>query len=233
MTKIVAANFKTNLSRKDTKSYLDTLDKKLLTSDKIYIFPTPVSLCENSFTHLKIGTQNAYPVLNGAFTGEIGLSSLKELGINSILIGHSERRNILGESQDLCVKKFDFFAKEGFEIIYCVGEDLSIRDRGFEDVKRFIKSEFENIATDYEKLIIAYEPVWAIGTGRSANIHQIQETHHFIKEISSVPLLYGGSVNEKNVSEILDIDEVDGVLVGSASLDIDNFCEIILKAREK
>lgn len=233
MTKIVAANFKTNLSRKETKSYLDSLDTKLSPSDKIYIFPTPLSLCQNSFGNLKIGTQNAYPISNGAFTGEIGLNSLKELGINSILIGHSERRNILGESQDFCVKKFDFFAKEGFEIIYCVGEDLSIRDSGFEDVKRFIKSEFENIATDYDKLIIAYEPVWAIGTGRSANTEQIQQTHHFIKEISSAPLLYGGSVNEKNVSEILGINEVDGVLVGSASLNIDSFCEIIQKAREK
>lgn len=233
MTKIVAANFKTNLSRKDTKNYLYSLDTQLSSSDKIYIFPTPVSLCENSFNHLKIGTQNAYPVSNGAFTGEIGLHSLKELGINSILIGHSERRNILGESQELCAKKFDFFAKEGFEIIYCVGEDLSIRDRGFEDVKRFIKSEFENIALDYNKLIIAYEPIWAIGTGKSADSGQIQEMHHFIKEISTAPLLYGGSVNEKNVSEILDINEVDGVLVGSASLDIDKFCEIIQKAREK
>lgn len=233
MTKIVAANFKTNLSRKDTKGYLDNLDTELSSSDKIYIFPTPLSLCENNFRHLKIGTQNAYPVLNGAFTGEIGLNSLRELGITSILIGHSERRNILGESQELCVKKFDFFAKEGFEIIYCVGEDLSIRDGGFKDVKRFIKSEFENIAIDYDKLIIAYEPIWAIGTGRSANIEQIRETHHFIKEIASAPVLYGGSVNEKNVSEILDIDTVSGVLVGSASLDIDGFCKIIQKAREK
>lgn len=233
MKKIVAANFKTNLSRKDTKSYLDNLDTKLLPSDNIYIFPSPVSLCENSFRHLKIGTQNAYPILSGAFTGEIGLNSLKELGITTILIGHSERRNILGESQELCAKKFDFFAKEGFEIIYCIGEDLSVRDRGFEEVKRFIKSEFENIPTSYNKLIIAYEPIWAIGTGRSANIDQIQQTHQFIKEISSAPLLYGGSVNEKNVAEILDIDEVDGVLVGSASLDIDNFCEIIQKARKK
>lgn len=233
MKKIVAANFKTNLSRKDTKSYLDNLDTKLLPSDNIYIFPSPVSLCENSFRHLKIGTQNAYPILSGAFTGEIGLNSLKELGITTILIGHSERRNILGESQELCAKKFDFFAKEGFEIIYCIGEDLSVRDKGFEEVKRFIKSEFENIPTSYNKLIIAYEPIWAIGTGRSANIDQIQQTHQFIKEISSAPLLYGGSVNEKNVAEILDIDEVDGVLVGSASLDIDNFCEIIQKARKK
>lgn len=233
MKKIVAANFKTNLSRKDTKSYLDSLDTKLLPSDNIYIFPSPVSLCENSFRHLKIGTQNAYPILSGAFTGEIGLNSLKELGITTILIGHSERRNILGESQELCAKKFDFFAKEGFEIIYCIGEDLSVRDKGFEEVKRFIKSEFENIPTSYNKLIIAYEPIWAIGTGRSANIDQIQQTHQFIKEISSAPLLYGGSVNEKNVAEILDIDEVDGVLVGSASLDIDNFCEIIQKARKK
>lgn len=233
MKKIVAANFKTNLSRKDTKSYLDSLDTKLLPSDNIYIFPSPVSLCENSFRHLKIGTQNAYPILSGAFTGEIGLNSLKELGITTILIGHSERRNILGESQELCAKKFDFFAKEGFEIIYCIGEDLSVRDKGFEEVKRFIKSEFENIPTSYNKLIIAYEPIWAIGTGRSANIDHIQQTHQFIKEISSAPLLYGGSVNEKNVAEILDIDEVDGVLVGSASLDIDNFCEIIQKARKK
>ncbi|MDO7252464.1 triose-phosphate isomerase [Helicobacter cappadocius] len=233
MTKIVAANFKTNHTKKTTKSYLESLEKKLLASDKIYIFPTPIALCENNFKHLKVGTQNAYPILNGAFTGEVGLESLKELDIKTILIGHSERRNILGESQKFCAEKFDFFAKEDFEIIYCVGEDISIREKGVENVKKFIKTQFENIPVQYPKLIIAYEPIWAIGSGMSASAEQIQQTHSFIKEISPAPVLYGGSVNIKNIAEILNIQEVDGVLVGSASLNIDSFYKIIQEARNK
>ncbi|PAF54563.1 triose-phosphate isomerase [Helicobacter sp. 13S00482-2] len=233
MTKIIAANFKTNHTRKSTEEYIQSLDKKLLPSDKVYIFPTPIALCENNFKHLNIGTQNAYPIFNGAFTGEIGLQALKELNIKTILIGHSERRNILKESQEFCAEKFNFFMKEEFEIIYCVGESLCVREKGFEDVKKFIQTQFENIPIKYPKLIVAYEPIWAIGSGMSASLEQISQTHCFIKSICDAPVLYGGSVNAKNASEILNTKEVDGVLVGSASLDMESFYEIIKKAREK
>ncbi|PAF42985.1 triose-phosphate isomerase [Helicobacter sp. 11S03491-1] len=232
MQKIIAANFKTNHTRASTKTYLEALDKKIDQSDRIYVFPTSSALCKNNFQHLKIGVQNAYPVINGAFTGEIGLEALHEFDIQTILIGHSERRNILGESQKFCADKFNFFAKNGFEIIYCVGEDLSIRQKGFNALKKFIQTQFAGIPTNYDKLIIAYEPIWAIGTGLSATTEQIEQVHQSIKDISPAPLLYGGSVNAKNAEEILHAKAVDGVLVGNASLDADSFYHIIEQGRK-
>lgn len=232
MNKIVAANFKINHTSASSKTYLEKLDVLLSPKDKVYVFPNIASLCHNNFKCVKIGSQNAYPVKNGAFTGEIGLEVLEDFGIHSILIGHSERRNILGESQLDCVKKFEFFAQAGFEIIYCVGEDLSVREQGFLAVENFISSEFDGIVTDYEKLIIAYEPIWAIGSGTSATIAQIKQTHQMIKALAPAPLIYGGSVNTSNAKEIFQINGVDGVLVGGASLVLEDFYEIIKGGRE-
>ncbi|PAF43569.1 triose-phosphate isomerase [Helicobacter sp. 11S02596-1] len=238
MQKIIAANFKANHTQTSTKKYLQELDNRLLNmplsknSHRVYVFPQVANLCANDFTSLKIGTQNAYPAYNGAFTGEITLEALEEFGITTILIGHSERRNILNETQAFCAEKFAFFAQKGFEIIYCVGEDLSVRQKGgqkedLEALKDFIQTQFEGIDTGYEKLIIAYEPIWAIGTGITATIEQIRQTHQAIKSIAPAPLLYGGSVNAENSSQILSLKEVDGVLVGRASLDVESFYQII------
>ncbi|PAF49407.1 triose-phosphate isomerase [Helicobacter sp. 12S02232-10] len=228
MQKIIAANFKANHTRETTKKYLQKLDSELKNSNtnQIYIFPSLASLCPNHFTSLKIGAQNAYPTYKGAFTGEIGLEALEEFDIKTILIGHSERRNILNETQEFCAKKFTFFAEKDFEIIYCIGENISIREKGLREVENFIKTQFEGIDLGYKKLILAYEPIWAIGTGISATIEQIKKTHSIIKNFSKSPLLYGGSVNPKNSSEILSLPEVDGVLVGNASLDVESFYQI-------
>lgn len=226
MQKIIIANFKSNHTRKSTQEYLKELDKKDF-SAKVYVLPTSASLCDNNYNKIQIGAQNAYPTINGAFSGEIGLEALREFDIKTILIGHSERRTLLGENQEFCAKKFDFFSKEGFEIIYCIGEDLVQRKEGFKKVEEFIESQFKGIDVNYKNLIIAYEPIWAIGTGISAELEQIKETHQMIKEKSSAPLLYGGSVNAKNAKEILELKEVDGVLVGSAGLEVKNFYEII------
>ncbi|PAF52419.1 triose-phosphate isomerase [Helicobacter sp. 13S00477-4] len=229
MEKIIVANFKSNLTRVNTVKYLRYLDAKLqnLPSRHIYIFPSMSSLCKDSFKNFQLGTQNAYPVYNGAYTGEIGLEALDEFCIKTIMIGHSERRYIFGETQKLCIEKFDFFSKKQFTIIYCIGESLSIRQQGLESTINFLKTQLKGIDFLYKDLIIAYEPIWAIGTGRSATIEQIKQTHHAIKEICSAPLIYGGSVNEKNAQEILQLPEVDGILVGSASLNAENFYHII------
>lgn len=232
MNKIVAANFKANHTSASAKAYLEELDNLLSPKDRVYVFPNMASLCHNTFKNITIGSQNAYPVMNGAFTGEIGLEVLKDFGIHSILIGHSERRNILGESQRDCAQKFEFFAQEGFEIIYCVGESLDIRKLGLFAVENFISSEFKDICTSYERLIIAYEPIWAIGSGVSATLEQIKQTHQMIKELAPVSLLYGGSVKASNAKDIFEIDEVDGVLVGGASLVVEDFYEIIKGGRE-
>lgn len=227
---IFAANFKTNHTRKTTQSYVEVLNAKITKKkdeDQVYIFPpaTALDTYEGDFT---IGAQNAYPTLNGAYTGEIGMEQLEEFGIRTILIGHSERREHLGESQDKVAQKFSFFKEQGYEILYCIGEPLEIREKGDEAVMEYLLAQFDGIDISYEKLIIAYEPIWAIGTGRSATAEEIASTHKALKQTVQKPLLYGGSVKTANIKEITDIRGVDGVLVGSASLDAESFAEMIL-----
>jgi triosephosphate isomerase len=226
---IFAANFKTNHTRSSTKVYMEALSQKLAGAsleNDIYIFP-PSTALDSFDTIATVGAQNAYPAKNGAYTGEIGLEQLDEFGIRTILIGHSERREIMHESQEIVAEKFAFFQKEGFEIIYCIGEPLEIREQGDQAVVEYLLAQFEGIDTAYEKLIIAYEPIWAIGTGRSATVEEIASTHKALKQSVSKPILYGGSAKPANIKEIISIDNVDGVLVGSASLDPENFYSMI------
>ncbi len=228
---IYAANFKTNHTRKSTELYIKELNEKLgvkKPEDKVYIFPPSTALddYEGDFT---VGTQNAYPTQNGAYTGEIGLEQLDEFYIKTILIGHSERREHMGESQAKVAEKFSFFQEHDFEIIYCIGEPLHIREKGLEAVMQYLLAQFEGIDINYDNLIIAYEPIWAIGTGRSARVEEISTTHRALKKaIDNKPLLYGGSVKPDNIKEIISIAGVDGVLVGSASLDADSFSQMVL-----
>jgi len=228
---IIAANFKTNHTRASTKAYMDKLSwfvKKEAISDDVLVFPTATSL--DSFNYhdkLRVGVQNAYPTVKGSFTGEIGLEQIDEFGIKTILIGHSERRHVLGESQEEIAKKFAFYAEAGFEIVYCVGEPKEVREEGIESVMTYNLSQFEGIDTNYENLIIAYEPVWAIGTGLTASNEQIEETLGELKKHVSKPLLYGGSVKVANTKEILEIKNCEGILVGTASWDVDAFCEML------
>jgi len=228
---IYAANFKTNHTRKSTELYIEELNARLRakkTEDKVYIFP-PSSALDSYEGDFKIGTQNAYPTVNGAYTGEIGLEQLDEFSINTILIGHSERREHMAESQEKVAQKFSFFQEQNFEIIYCIGEPLQIREKGFEAVMKYLLAQFEDIDINYENITVAYEPIWAIGTGRSATVEEISTTHRALKKvINDKPLLYGGSAKPENIKEITSIAGVDGVLVGSASLDAGSFSEMIL-----
>ena len=226
---IYAANFKTNHTRLSTKEYITLLQSKLKDKnpeDKIYIFP-PLTALDSYSGDFTIGTQNAYPIKNGAFTGEIGLEQLAEFDIKTILIGHSERREILGESQEFIVKKFAFFQEHGFNIIYCIGEPLEIREQGEDAVMEYLLAQFEGIDISYNDFVIAYEPIWAIGTGRSATTKEINSTHNALKQSINRPILYGGSVKGENISQIASIDSVDGVLVGGASLKTETFLELV------
>ena len=229
---IIAANLKTNLTRKETALYLEEVESCVKQStQKVLVFPAMSSL--DSFeTKIVIGAQNAYPTQNGAFTGEIGLDHLNEFGIKTILIGHSERRHILGESQEFIAKKFDYFKDQGFEIVYCVGEPKAVREAGKEEMLEYISAQYEGIDTSYENLIIAYEPVWAIGTGLTPTLEDIEDIHTELKKKSSAPLLYGGSVKVTNAKEFLALSNVDGILVGSAALYVEHFCTMIEYADE-
>ena len=225
---IVAANFKMHKTRNETKEYLNELKKLDFGGVKVAVFPPFTALMEDEI----IGAQNAYPDMNGAYTGEIGLEQLNEFNIKRVLIGHSERRHILNESQKFIAEKFNFYKNEGFEIFYCIGEPLEVRKKGIEAVVEYLKTQLEGIDLEYEKLIVAYEPVWAIGTGVSASVEEIKETHKEIRKFTSKSILYGGSVKLNNIKDIIEIENVDGVLVGSASLDVDTFKEMIEIAKD-
>ncbi len=228
---IYIANFKTNHTRETTREYLTKLQLQLFKkrpNDKVYVFPPLTALDDYQSSDVTIGVQNAYPIKNGAVTGEVGLEQIAEFNIKTILIGHSERREILGETQKKIAEKFNFFKEQDFEIIYCIGESLEIREKGVDAVIEHLVSQFEGIDTSYENFMIAYEPIWAIGTGRTASVEEITQTHNALKKVVDKPILYGGSVNSSNIKEIAQIENVDGVLVGGASLKTDTFLELIL-----
>ncbi len=217
------ANLKCNHTRESFSKYAQILDANLSANDDVTVFP-PFSALDGAAHKFKLGAQNFYPCESGAHTGEIGKAMLDEFGVKSVLIGHSERRE-LGESEGLLRAKFDFAVKAGWQIVYCIGENLSVNEAG--RTKEFLAEQLKNIDLGYERLLIAYEPIWAIGTGKSASAEQIGNVLNFIREQTSAPLLYGGSVNVANIGEIAGIESCDGVLVGTASWDASKFLELM------
>ena len=231
---IIAANFKTNHTRRKTVEYLEALEAFIAAegvTQKVMVFP-PATALERHEGRTRIGVQNAYPTRNGAFTGELGVEQLEEFGINTILIGHSERRHVLGESQEVIAQKFAYYMDQGFTIVYCIGEPLEVRENGNEALMEYLEAQLEGIDTAYEQLVIAYEPVWAIGTGLTPSLHDIELIHSALKHRMEKPLLYGGSVKAENARDILRLDNVDGVLVGSGALEVKNFCSMIKDAQQ-
>jgi triosephosphate isomerase len=227
---IIAGNFKANHTRASSAEYLSKLDALCDIkgeNDRIVIFPPFTALDNFGLKNIKIGTQNGYPAEKGSYTGEICLEAIEEFNISSILIGHSERRHILKEPQEFIVRKYEFFKRNNFDIFYCVGEPIEIRQKGIESVMNYIDKQLENIDLSYPNLIIAYEPVWAIGTGLTASVLDIEEVHKELRDRVESPILYGGSVNAANAEDILGSSFVDGVLVGGASLVAEDFYKII------
>ena len=191
-------------------------------------------------TEIKVGAQNVHFADEGAFTGEISVSMLEEIGVDFCIVGHSERRQYFGETDETVNKKLKKLFEGPIRPILCVGESLEERDadKAFDVVGGQIKADLEGIdAADVKKLVIAYEPIWAIGTGRTATPDQAEEMCAFIRktlielygeEVSDeVIIQYGGSVKSANATEIMNMDEIDGALVGGASLKPEDFMEII------
>lgn len=231
---IVCANFKANKTRQETRAYMAVVESFVSAndiSDTIIVFP-PFTALDHDPRNVLIGVQNAYPIKNGAFTGEIALEQLEEFGIKTILIGHSERRHVIGETQEQIAAKFQFYAEQGFVIVYCVGEPLEMREAGHDVMMTYINRQFEGIDLSYPDLIVAYEPVWAIGTGLTPSNEDIESLHGELRAKTSAPLLYGGSVKVDNAGEIMALENVDGVLVGSAALSANDFCDMIAQATE-
>ncbi len=231
---IVAANFKTNHTRASAAEYLREVEAFLEVegiTDEVLVFP-PATALQSHEGEMVVGAQNAWAVANGAFTGELGTEQLDEFGIHTILIGHSERRHILGETQELIAEKFAFYKALGYRIVYCIGEPLEVREEGNEALMDYLEAQFKGIDLGYENLIIAYEPVWAIGTGRVPSDHEIELIHGALATKTKAPLLYGGSVKTDNAASILALDHVDGALIGSGALRAEDFCSIIKSAKQ-
>ena len=233
---IIASNFKTNHTRKSTALFINEVNDYLKSNEiknEVYVFPTATSLdLFDTVSTFSIGAQNAYATASGSFTGEIGTTQLDEFEIKTILIGHSERRHILGETQKEIALKYSFYKGLGYKIIYCIGEPLEVKKLGIEKTLEYIYEQFDGIDTNYENLILAYEPVWAIGTGVTATNDDIKNIHNAIKEKISKPLLYGGSVKVENVREICQIQNVDGVLIGTASWKKEDFIQILENTKD-
>ena len=196
-------------------------------------------------SNIAIGAQDIYWQEEGAFTGEVSPGMLIDAGCQYVIIGHSERRQFFGESNETVNKKIKAALKAGLTPIVCVGENLQEREasKTFKVIEDHINNGLAGIsADDMLKLVIAYEPVWAIGTGRTATGEQAQEVHKFIRDLlkknygeevsSSIRIQYGGSVKPENITELMNKPDVDGALVGGASLKVDSFSAIVTKASE-
>ena len=171
--------------------------------------------------------QNVHWADEGAYTGEVSAPMLLELGVEGAIVGHSERRQYFGETDETVARRAAAALEAGLRVIACVGESLEERESGqMELVLRLQVESVRDAVGEHERLVVAYEPVWAIGTGRTATPDQAREAHAFVKSLLDVPVLYGGSVKPENAGELLSQDGVDGALVGGASLDVGSFTAI-------
>jgi len=188
-------------------------------------------------TKIKLCAQNAFYENQGAYTGEISPLMLKALDVEYVIIGHSERRRYFNETDEIINKKIKACLKENLKVIFCIGETLSERENN--ETEKILNSQLENGLKEIEipeSIVVAYEPVWAIGTGKVASDEQIKEAHLFVRKkleeifgekAQTIRILYGGSVSPENIDSIMAIENVDGVLVGGASLDPLKFSKII------
>jgi len=240
--KIVAGNWKMNLLTDDANQLISLLKDNKNEDVELIVFPSYIflpSVIKSKGDKLMVGAQNFYPKDKGAFTGEISVSQLSDIGVTHVLIGHSERRAYFGEDESFLKQKVDVALENTLTPVFCCGEPLEIRDRGeeFSYVKQqLIDSLFHLSIQNIEKCIIAYEPVWAIGTGKTATIEQAEEMHKEIRNwltevygnetAQSISILYGGSCNAANAKELFACENVDGGLIGGAALDSDAFLTI-------
>ena len=235
---VFAANWKMNFGPQETRSYLKTfLDEFPKTDDRtVIIFPSAISLVVAGFAlrdrpDILLGVQNIHWEEKGAFTGENSASMARDAGASVALVGHSERRHTFGEGDEITAKKCAAAFKAGLTVVLCVGEKLEERDRNTTQavVLRQLKAGISRLnPAQIARIAIAYEPVWAIGTGRTATPEDATSVHTAIrralKEVVQlknveIPILYGGSVSKENAKSLLSAPEVDGLLVGGASLD--------------
>ncbi|KAK5989983.1 Triosephosphate isomerase [Cladobotryum mycophilum] len=229
----VGGNFKMNGSVSSIKDIVDNLNKAKLDSTVEVVIAPPalylLSVREQLRKELEVASQNVFDKPNGAFTGEISVSQLKDSGVTWAILGHSERRTILKESDEIVASKTKYATENGVGVIWCCGESLEDREAG--KTIAVVTKQLEALKaqiSDWSKIVIAYEPIWAIGTGKVATTEQAQEAHaairswlkeHVSEQVAEeTRILYGGSVTEKNSGELSKQPDIDGFLVGGASL---------------
>lgn len=244
--KILIGNWKMNKSIAETIDFAKHVNEKALKvrNEEIIVGIAPSYLCLPVLRKLADGiicfAQNVHYEESGAFTGEVSPLMLEEIGVSASLIGHSERRQYFNETNETCNKKLKSLEKHGFNSVYCVGETLQEYECGLtkEVVKKQVLEGIEGLSPEYiSSLTIAYEPVWSIGTGKNATKEIASDVCGYISEVisekygteigDSVYVLYGGSVKPNNIKEYVDDDNIDGALVGGASLKSESFLEMI------
>ncbi|MFC1525164.1 triose-phosphate isomerase [Planctomycetota bacterium] len=248
---VIFGNWKMNTNRKGALGLVKELKQEIgnisdievgICPPFVYLGPIKQALTD---TNLKLGGQDMYWEEKGAFTGEIAGVMLKDIGCSHVIIGHSERRHVLGETDEAINKKLKSALQAGLTPIFCIGELLEEREQGI--TERVLRNQVEYGLDDFgpdeiKRMLIAYEPVWAIGTGKTATPAQAQEVHLFIRNLiarlanenvsRNISILYGGSVKPDNINDLMAQPDVDGALVGGASLKADSFIELVQKARK-
>jgi triosephosphate isomerase len=247
--KVIAGNWKMNNDINESQNLVSGIINGLGNDDNcdVIVCPPFTSLNDvNSLikeTQVKLGAQNMYFEESGAYTGEISANMLKSVGCEYVILGHSERRTIFNEADETINKKIIKAIESGLKVIFCIGETLSQRENGTtNDVVRIqlIKGLQDVSTVNLKNIIIAYEPVWAIGTGKTATPEQAQDIHSFIRNLiknnysseaaEGIIIQYGGSVKSDNAAELLSQKDIDGALVGGACLKADSFLSIIAAA---
>lgn len=246
--KIAAANWKMNLRLEQGETLLDGILGKNISLKNhqhvVFAVPFPYLSMANqkvaNHENYGVAAQNCYDKVSGAFTGEVSAEMIQSMGIGFVVLGHSERREYFAESNEMLARKTDLVLANGLTPIFCCGEALSVREA--EGQNAFVENQlkeslFHLDAATITKVVIAYEPIWAIGTGKTASAEQAQDMHKHIRQVfanqygvavaNEISILYGGSVNGKNAAELFAQPDVDGGLVGGASLKVDDFSLII------
>jgi triosephosphate isomerase len=223
--KLIAGNWKMFKGPGETRAFCEAFSAP--EGAEAVLCPPFVSLPAAIERGHTIFAQNVHWADDGAFTGEVSAPMLLELGVRGAIVGHSERRQYFGETDETVARRTLAALGHGLRVIACVGESLEERESGQMNlVLRLQVEAIADVAGAHEGLVIAYEPVWAIGTGQTATPEQVREAHAFIKSLLDVPVLYGGSVKPDNADVLLSQEGVDGALVGGASLDVESFTEL-------
>jgi triosephosphate isomerase (TIM) len=231
---LIAGNWKMHKGPRETVAFCAALRDRLAGLEEVDVavcppYPSLTAAVQSlARTEIAVAAQNVHWADDGPFTGEVSAGMLRELGVYGTMVGHSERRQLFGETDEGVGRRAAAALAAGIWVIACIGETEEERERG--ETEAVLRRQVSVLEAD-DQLVVAYEPVWAIGTGKTATPEQAQEAHAFVRSLIDVPILYGGSLKPENAAELLAQPDVDGALVGGASLDVESFVQICEAAR--